>query len=157
MKPQNLNRAIVGASLLGILISTYALNVEMSIQAKPDYKAFCDITEKISCSKVLNSEYAKGFGLLPNESPLKIPNCIYGIIFYCLSIFLSTFDQLQVVRIQLLLSLCTIPMCVYLAYLLAFVLHDFCVVCVSTYIINALLTVLTFKKMKALSTKQKPC
>lgn len=56
MKPKILDRAIVGASLLGILISTYALNVEMAIQAKPEYKAFCDIAEYLSCSKVLSSE-----------------------------------------------------------------------------------------------------
>lgn len=41
-------------------------------------------------------------------------------------------------------------MSMYLAYLLYFVLHDFCVVCVSTYIVNILLTVLAFKRLSTL-------
>uniref|UniRef100_A0A2H1W9H5 vitamin-K-epoxide reductase (warfarin-sensitive) n=1 Tax=Spodoptera frugiperda TaxID=7108 RepID=A0A2H1W9H5_SPOFR len=155
MKPKSLDRAIALTSIVGILVSTYALYVEMAIETHPGYKAACDIAEFASCSRVLSSEFSKGFGLLAEESTLKIPNCIYGTIFYCLIIFLSTFDQVLVARMLFFVAVSSLPMCVYLAYLLAFVLHDLCVVCVSTYIVNFTLTILTYKKMKALASKKK--
>ncbi|XP_021188350.3 vitamin K epoxide reductase complex subunit 1-like protein 1 [Helicoverpa armigera] len=155
MKAKSLDRVIVLTSIAGILLSTYALYVEMAIETHPGYKALCDISEYASCSRVLSSEFSKGFGLLPKDTSLEIPNCIYGIVFYCLIIFLTTFDQLLVARLLLLVTASSIPMCVYLAYLLAFVLHDLCIVCVSTYIVNGALTVLVYKKMKALTAKKK--
>ncbi|XP_075978412.1 vitamin K epoxide reductase complex subunit 1-like protein 1 [Anticarsia gemmatalis] len=155
MKPKVLDRVIVFTSIVGILLSTYAMYVEMAVESQPGYKALCDISEYASCSRVLSSEFSKGFGLLPEESPLKVPNCIYGIIFYCLIIFLSTFDQLLVARLLFVGCLSSVAMCFYLAYLLAFVLHDLCVVCISTYIVNGLLTALVYKKTKALAAKKK--
>ncbi|XP_030040871.1 vitamin K epoxide reductase complex subunit 1 isoform X2 [Manduca sexta] len=153
MELKNVARALTLTCILGIFLSTYALYVEMAVEIKPGYKALCDISEHASCSKVLSSKYAKGFGLMNDDSALKIPNCIYGTIFYCLMIFLTTFDQLLVVRFQFLLGAASILMCVYLAYLLAFVLHDFCLVCVSTYVVNGFLVYFTTKKMRLLSRK----
>ncbi|CAB3261390.1 unnamed protein product [Arctia plantaginis] len=129
--------------------------VEMAVESQPGYKALCDISERASCSRVLSSKYAKGFGLLSSESSLKVPNCIYGIVFYSLVIFLSTFEQLLVTRVMFVFALSSIATSLYLAYLLAFVLYDFCVVCVSTYIVNGVLTALVYKKMTALSAKNK--
>lgn len=129
MKAKTLDRVIVFTNIVGILISTYALHVEMAIESQPGYKALCDISEYASCSRVLSSEFSRGFGLAAEESSLKVPNCIYGIAFYCLMIFLSTFDQLVVARLLLILASLSVVMCVYLAYLLAFVLFDLCIVC----------------------------
>ena len=39
--------------------------------------------------------------------------------------------------------------CVYLAYILIYVLNDFCVVCVSTYVINFALIIFSFMKYNA--------
>ncbi|KAJ8731397.1 hypothetical protein PYW07_004561 [Mythimna separata] len=155
MQTKRLNRFVVLTSITGILLSTYALYVEMAVEARPGFSALCDIGEYASCSRVLSSEYAKGFGIIPKESPLRIPNPVYGIMFYCLIIFLTTFDQLFVGRLLFLIAVSSIPMCVYLAYLLAFVLHDVCVVCISTYIVNFTLVILAYKKMKAMAAKKK--
>ncbi|KAG7308706.1 hypothetical protein JYU34_005930 [Plutella xylostella] len=146
MKLRSCNRALAAAGILGVLVSTYALYVELSAEAKPGYKALCDFSEAASCSRVLTSKYSKGFGILPKHSALEIPNCIYGTLFYCLMILLATFDHSAVVTLQLLLALTSCASSVYLAYLLAFVLKDFCIVCVSTYFINALISFLVYKK-----------
>ncbi|KAL0883224.1 hypothetical protein ABMA27_016654 [Loxostege sticticalis] len=149
------SRAIIATSIMGVLVSTYALYVEMAAEARPGYKAMCDFSEYASCSRVLTSEYSKGFGIIPKESALEVPNCIYGIMFYCLVIFLGTYDNIGVVPLQLVLVFTSCLSSVYLAYLLAFVLHDFCIVCVSTYFINGTLLTLVYKKNKAIMQKSK--
>lgn len=50
------NRAITVTSVFGVLISTYALYVEMAVEARPGYKALCDLSERASCSRVLTSK-----------------------------------------------------------------------------------------------------
>ncbi|XP_028171282.1 vitamin K epoxide reductase complex subunit 1-like protein 1 [Ostrinia nubilalis] len=155
MSTKGYSRAIIAAGIMGVLVSTYALYVEMAAEARPGYKAMCDFSEYASCSRVLTSEYSKGFGIIPKESALEVPNCIYGIMFYCLMIFLGTYDHVGVARLQLLLAFASCLSSVYLAYLLAFVLHDFCIVCVSTYFINAMLFSFVYKKNKFLTVKNK--
>ncbi|KPJ08413.1 Vitamin K epoxide reductase complex subunit 1-like protein 1 [Papilio machaon] len=155
MSVTGINRAIIMISIVGILLSTYALYVEMAAEAQPGYKALCDISEHASCTRVLTSEFSKGFGFVAEDSSFEVPNCIYGIVFYCIIIFLSTFDHAAVVRLQQFLCLAAAASCVYLAYLLLFVLFDFCIVCVSTYVVNGMLLVFVNKKRNFLSEKNK--
>ncbi|XP_052758508.1 vitamin K epoxide reductase complex subunit 1 isoform X2 [Galleria mellonella] len=155
MNIKRVDRLIITTAIVGVLVSTYALYVEMIAEARPGYKALCDISEYASCSRVLTSQYSKGFGLLPKELKMDVPNCIYGIIFYCLIIFLTTFNHLAWVRLQLLLTLTGLASSFYLAYLLAFVLRDVCVVCISTYFVNGALVRLVYQKNKILSEKNK--
>ncbi|CAK1556333.1 unnamed protein product [Leptosia nina] len=156
MAVQSVNRLLILTGIMGILISTYTLYVEMAAESRPGYKAFCDFAEHASCSRVLTSEYSKGFGFLPETSTFQLPNCIYGVLFYCIIIFLSTYDNVLVLRFQLLLEASSLVTCIYLAYLLIFVLHDFCIVCVSTYVVNSCLGYLSLKKHAILmKTKSK--
>ncbi|XP_050682186.1 vitamin K epoxide reductase complex subunit 1-like protein 1 [Leptidea sinapis] len=155
MAVQRINRLTIVAAIVGILVSTYALYVELVAEANPTYKALCDISERASCSKVLTSKYSKGFGFAAEGSALKVPNCVYGIIFYCLMIFLSTLNHTIAGNLQLLLCSTSLLTCLYLAYLLAFVLKDFCVVCVSTYFVNISITILVYMKRKIIMNKQK--
>ncbi|KOB79498.1 putative Vitamin K epoxide reductase complex subunit [Operophtera brumata] len=68
---------------------------------------------------------------------------------------ITTFEQSVVARLQFFSAVTSVASCVYLAYLLAFVLHDFCIVCVSTYVINGFLVYFTWKKTTILALKNK--
>ena len=43
--------------VFGIVLSVYALHVELSKERDPDYRAVCDLGESDSCSKVFTSRY----------------------------------------------------------------------------------------------------
>jgi uncharacterized membrane protein len=72
--------------LVGVLLSAYALLVEVKAEHDSKYEALCDISEHVSCTKVFMSEYGRGFGvigwMLGEDSPLNVPNSVFGIIFY---------------------------------------------------------------------------
>ena len=50
--------------MCGLGLSGYAYYVELQMEENPDYKAMCDINEEISCTRVFNSEYGTGFGIV---------------------------------------------------------------------------------------------
>ncbi|XP_077971530.1 vitamin K epoxide reductase complex subunit 1-like [Styela clava] len=133
-------------SLSGLTLSIYANYVSKAKQSSTDYEAFCDISESISCSKIFTSEYGAGFGFLHHivgkDSPLNISNSIFGILFYSLQIVGIFQNNRLLNKILLWLSVVTVLMCIYLGYVLAYILHDFCVVCVTTYVINFCLLIL---------------
>lgn len=41
--------------VFGMVLSVYALHVELSRERNPDYRAMCDLGESVSCSKVFTS------------------------------------------------------------------------------------------------------
>ncbi|XP_022664977.1 vitamin K epoxide reductase complex subunit 1-like isoform X2 [Varroa jacobsoni] len=121
---------------------TYCARRELAfLSRQPDYKSLCDLAEHISCSRVLTSEYSRGFGLLGrlfgHDSALNMPNCALGIVFYMILFCLGFLHQPNVLLLTVLLSFLANGMSLYLAAVLFFVLEDLCIVCVTTYIINA--------------------
>merc|ERR1712228_24022 len=87
-----------------------------------------DLASWISCSKVFSSEYAHVF--------FGIPNAALGVLFYLFILILDAMKWYQYIVYMATLSLI---ISLYLAYILAFVLKDMCVVCVSTYIVNTIM------------------
>ncbi|CAB1343708.1 unnamed protein product [Coregonus sp. 'balchen'] len=114
--------------IFGLFLSFYALHVEISREKDPEYRAMCDLGDSVSCSKVFTSRWGRGFGLVQffvaKDSALNQPNSLLGIIFYTLQLAL--------------------------AGVLAFILGDFCVVCVSTYVVNFLLLFTNLKRRTGL-------
>ena len=136
--------------LSGILVSLYSLYVKHSAVADENYRALCDISEHISCSKVLTSEYSKGFGIfgrfVGDDSPLNASNSAHGLVFYSFLFLLGYLDWPSTIRVILFLSVLANIMSIYLACLLYFVLHDFCLVCVTTYLINFALLIISYSR-----------
>ncbi|KAK3085097.1 hypothetical protein FSP39_024141 [Pinctada imbricata] len=150
--------SIISICFLGIILSLYAYYVEFQAEHNSQYKALCDISSKMSCSKVFKSRWGKGFGLLGyvigENSPLNLPNSVFGIVFYCLQIMCALSPSPLLTELQFSTSVLSNIASVYLAYILYFILDDFCVVCVSTYITNALLFVFIYLKRKTQSELQ---
>lgn len=116
--------------ILGILNSLYALYVHVKLK-KGSYKPFCDINKNVSCSKALGSEKGRLFGF---------PNPVLGLLFYPFLYFLYTINTIY----ALALVIFSIPFIIYLAYQL-YVLRTWCLVCLSSYLVNiALLLLLLF-------------
>ncbi|XP_075687083.1 vitamin K epoxide reductase complex subunit 1-like protein 1 [Rhinoderma darwinii] len=140
---------------LGIALSVYAYHVETSREKDAAYRALCDITPSISCSKVFTSRWGRGFGLvekiLGSQSPLNQPNSVFGVLFYTLQIALG-FVGLAAAAVTLLVtSLASIAGSLYLAYILVYILEDFCVICVTTYVLNFILLLLNVKRLRWLT------
>lgn len=76
---------------------------------------------------------------------------IKKINFSCYSFSVGLFKSVTAARIQVFLALISNGLSLYLAYLLYFVLEDFCVVCVSTYIVNIAIIILAINRYEVIS------
>uniref|UniRef100_A0A146MIX5 vitamin-K-epoxide reductase (warfarin-sensitive) n=1 Tax=Schistosoma mansoni TaxID=6183 RepID=A0A146MIX5_SCHMA len=50
------SKLMSSSCIVGILICIYALHVEHSKESNKEYRAFCDVSEYMSCSNVLTSK-----------------------------------------------------------------------------------------------------
>ncbi|XP_050965659.1 vitamin K epoxide reductase complex subunit 1-like protein 1 [Labeo rohita] len=137
--------------LSGILISLYAFHVEREKTRDANYRAMCDLSSSISCSKVFTSRWGRGFGLLGtifgNDSAVNQPNSVYGILFYIFQLLLGLTASAMAALILMTTSIASVMGSLYLGYILYFVLKDFCVICVTTYALNFILFVLNYKRL----------
>ncbi|XP_030648325.1 vitamin K epoxide reductase complex subunit 1-like protein 1 isoform X1 [Chanos chanos] len=137
--------------LLGILLSLYAFHVEREKSRDANYKAMCDLSHSISCSKVFTSRWGRGFGLLGsifgNNSAVNQPNSIYGLLFYGFQLLLGMTVSAMAALFLMSTSILSVVGSLYLGYILYFVLKDFCIICVTTYALNFILLILNYKRL----------
>ena len=138
-------------SVAGMGLSLYALHVESQHDnyLHGSFESLCDIKPfkllgfefpKSSCSEVFSHPAGKIWsylGLIPKDSVLDQPNALYGFVFYVF-IAIASFAKknVAVAHAALLFGTFSVALSAYLAYTLAFVMHHFCVLCVSTYVCN---------------------
>ncbi|XP_052454572.1 vitamin K epoxide reductase complex subunit 1-like protein 1 [Carassius gibelio] len=137
--------------LSGILLSLYAFHVEREKTRDANYRAMCDLSSSISCSKVFTSRWGRGFGLLGtifgNDSAVNQPNSVYGILFYIFQLLLGLTASAMAALILMTTSIASVMGSLYLGYILYFVLKDFCLICITTYALNFILFVLNYKRL----------
>ncbi|KAL0984521.1 hypothetical protein UPYG_G00142600 [Umbra pygmaea] len=136
--------------IFGLFLSFYALHVEISRESDPEYRAMCDLGDSVSCSKVFTSRWGRGFGLVElfvaKDSALNQPNSVLGIIFYTLQLALGQSVSTRSTFLLVWFSWVSVAGSLYLACVLAFVLGDLCIVCISTYMVNLLLLYTNLKR-----------
>ncbi|CAJ1964243.1 unnamed protein product [Cylindrotheca closterium] len=125
---------------LGVILSLYALYVEYKISHKnPDedeFSALCDI-ESIgaSCSSAFampEGKLVSYFGIVPQGHLLDVPNAFIGLVYYTYWLALRPIFP---VPMTAMVSTLAMTASVFLAYKLL-VLHELCILCWSTHIIN---------------------
>ena len=146
-------------AIIGLILSIYSLHVDIQLLEDKNFKALCDISEHISCSKVFQSKYGHGFGfgekILGKDSITDLPNPVYGIGFYGTIILLCLFRyNVKAAALLTFLSTLSCVMSIYLAGIL-YLLSDICVVCIATYVVNFLLMYLNFKRYNDLTVVEK--
>ncbi|XP_075220309.1 vitamin-K epoxide reductase [Lycorma delicatula] len=151
------NLSIRLSCFIGFCLSYYSYFVETRMEHDKSYTPICDISPHMSCSRAFLSEYGKGFGLvnavLGNDSVLNKPNGVIGCIFYALFFILSFWNKYAVIITLMVLASLSNFASAYLAAVLYFALYDACVVCISTYVINAVLLLLASQKLKSFKIK----
>ena len=114
-------------------------------------------SKQLSFSNCLNSlffffliRYSRGLGLLPKNSVFNLRNPVFGIPCYILLMLLSSFNSTQKHLLNFLLFLTTTFSLVslYLLYILAFVLYNFCPVCMLLHATNFTLLALTIYRKR---------
>ncbi len=116
-------------AFLGLLISLYILFAEFKVKQDPSYKAMCDFSDKVSCTKPILSPYGKVFG---------ISNGVLGVLFYTTVIILAAFS------FNRLIFFSAVAACIgslYFGWILITKIRSYCLLCIFVYIINVLLLV----------------
>ncbi|XP_006859912.1 PREDICTED: vitamin K epoxide reductase complex subunit 1-like protein 1 [Chrysochloris asiatica] len=95
--------------------------------------------------------WGRGFGLLGSifgkDGVLNQPNSVFGLIFYILQLLLGLTASAVAALILMTSSIASVLGSLYLAYILYFVLKEFCLICFITYVLNFLLLIVNYKRL----------
>ena len=130
-----LNTAIALLALAGILVSSLSLYHHFS----KSKTAFCDIGQSFNCDLVNRSQYSMFHG---------IPVALLGILGYLLILSLATVYREKAETPFILAGsvLTGFAFALYLTYIEAFVLHAWCILCLSSLALIGILAVLSVWK-----------
>jgi vitamin-K-epoxide reductase (warfarin-sensitive) len=122
-------------ALIGFAISLYGYITEQKVKKDAAFKAACDISDKVSCTKVMLSPYADLFFF-----------STFGIalVYYAFIGILAAFNLINIIFFA---SIASCLLSCYLAYLLFFKIKLLCVLCVSLYVVNFLMLFFAYTAM----------
>lgn len=128
--------ALIILPIIGFCISLYTYITERKIAQNPSYKPFCDISDRISCTKVMKSAYANLF-FYSNA----LISTIFYIIFFIVTLLTPLLFKSFIPTLCLSVLAC-LASCI-LGYFLYFRIKTLCLLCTLLYIINFLLLICT--------------
>jgi uncharacterized membrane protein len=124
--------AIIILSITGFIISVYGIIIEQKLQHNSEYKAACDISHTISCTRPMLSPYGKIFG---------ISNSLAAALYYLTIIACALCDQKQI--LLMIVSSGLIVTAIF-AYILYIKLKALCLLCSFLYCINIALAYVVY-------------
>jgi uncharacterized membrane protein len=108
-----------------------------AVNEPDEFVALCDIKSiGASCSNVFTlpeGRMLSYFGIVPEHSPLDLPNAALGFIHYMYLLILRPYMPRNVTYFMIIMAFAST---VFLAYQLTFVLFELCVLCWTTHVIN---------------------
>ncbi len=124
--------SVVIISSVGFLLCIYGLYVERKLKLNQSYQAVCDLSDKVSCTKTFLSPWGKMLG---------VSNICVGLLFYAGMILLGLLNQGGLAFVGAI-SACVAS--IFLAYILYTKVKTFCLLCMSIYIVNILLLLVSY-------------
>jgi vitamin-K-epoxide reductase (warfarin-sensitive) len=119
-------------AVIGLMIASYAWYGHEKIMQDKNFKAVCDISDRMSCTKTFTSEYGKFFGM---------PLGFYGVGFYLTVLVLNYLHYTQYIFYLAILS---VVISGVLAYILYFKIKNICLVCNGIYLTNIALLIFSY-------------
>ena len=140
-----LSRAFVALAAIGIVVAIYHGYDEVTAYSAPG-TGVCNVNSVVSCLSVFQSGYTK----FP-PGPYGVSMFVYGLIWFPLMVVLGvwfgrragTLNGEILVPVLMVGNLFTI----YLWYLEIAVIHAYCPVCISLYVLNYAMTGLAAKRL----------
>ncbi len=123
---------IIMLAVLGLLISIYGITVERKLEQDMNYKAACDISDSISCTRPMLSQYNKMLG---------ISNSLAAALYYVTVLIAAILNISLLLMIVVTTGLVTT---LIFAYILYFKIKSICLICTSLYFINIILAILCY-------------
>ena len=123
---------IIILAIIGLTISVYGITVERKLAQDMNYKAACDISDTISCTRPMLSEYNKMFG---------ISNSLAAALYYGAVLIAAIINIPLLLMIIVTIGLVTTLVCAYILY---FKVKSVCLICTSLYLINIILAILCY-------------
>jgi uncharacterized membrane protein len=120
---------IIIIATIGLVISVYGITVERKVQQDAQYKAACDISDAISCTRPFLSPYGKMLG---------ISNVWASALYYCAMIMIAI---MNLPTIALILAYAGVAVTIVFAYILYFKIRSLCLICTSLYVVNIALAI----------------
>ncbi len=131
-KTRRIYWAIAALALAGAVVSSIALYHHYG----KDKTTYCDFGENFNCDIVNRSPYSKIMG---------IPVALIGIVGYLSVLALATFyrEKAEAPGMLLLAATLGLGLGIYLTYIEAYVLATWCILCLSSFTVIVLITVLS--------------
>lgn len=123
---------IIILSLIGFAICVYGYIVERNFAKNPSYHAACDISDRVSCTKLFTSKYGKMFG---------VSNIILGMIFYITMTVLAYLGMTTLVFYGAVIAFLGTVVFAYISYV---VMKVVCPLCTSIYVVNIALLIVSY-------------
>jgi len=114
-------------AFIGLIVSLYGIFVERELQRNADYKAACDISDYVSCTRPFLSPYAKILGISNSYA-----SAIYYVIIMTIAVFGHGCLLMMATGIGMIATL-------FFAYILYCKIKSFCLICNTLYVINIIL------------------
>jgi len=142
---ERLSKAFVALAAIGIVVAVYHGYDEVTAYSAPG-TGVCNVNSVVSCLSVFQSGYTK----FP-PGPYGVSMFVYGLIWFPLMVVLGvwfgrrtgTLNGEILVPVLMVGNLFTI----YLWYLEIAVIHAYCPVCISLYVLNYAMTGLAAKQL----------